>query len=216
MEIIMIRKGFRVGILLQFAVGPICFFIFQTSAAYGILPAITGVLAVTLVDGLYILAAILGVGILLEKYTNIQRLLKLFSVIVLILFGISYITDVLNLQLLPHITFTSVNKMDNLFIKALLLTLSNPLTILFWAGIFTAKMSEVTEGINRNTKSALYFFGFGAVLSTFFFLSFISLLGSLFHKFLPDSIINGLNVIVGILLIYFGIHIFQKDKTAVN
>ena len=64
----MIWKGFRFGLLLQIAVGPICLFIFQTAAGSGFWIAEIGVLGVTIVDVFYILAAILGIGFILTKY----------------------------------------------------------------------------------------------------------------------------------------------------
>ncbi|MCZ2416482.1 MAG: LysE family transporter [Burkholderiales bacterium] len=50
---------------------------------------------------------------------------------------------------------------ESAFINALLLTLSSPLTIVFWAGIFTAK---ITSG--ETTREEVYYFAAGAILST--------------------------------------------------
>ena len=48
----MIAKGFRFGLLLQFALGPMTLLIFQIAVASGFAVAIQGVVGVTLVDGL--------------------------------------------------------------------------------------------------------------------------------------------------------------------
>lgn len=69
----MIIKGFKFGMLLQIAVGPICLFVFQTAAAHGFTSAMSGVIGVTLIDALYILAAICGLGTLIEHYKNFKN-----------------------------------------------------------------------------------------------------------------------------------------------
>jgi putative Mn2+ efflux pump MntP len=94
--------------------------------------------------------------------------------------------------------------MESVFLKTLVLTLSNPLTILFWVGVFSTKVSE--ENMN---KKDMYYFGLGAVISTMTFLTTISVMGSFINNFLESTIINTLNFIVGLVLIAFGI------KTAV-
>lgn len=78
-------------------------------------------------------------------------------------------------------------------------------TILFWAGVFSTKMAE-----ENMDKPGMYLFGLGAVLSTVFFLTVVSILGHSIHTFLSLEIIRWLNVLVGFLLIFFGI------KTAVK
>ncbi|WML33283.1 LysE family transporter [Clostridium sp. OS1-26] len=201
----MIFKGFRFGMLLQIAVGPICLFIFQTAASSGFLTAETGVLGVTIIDGLYILAAIFGIGTILNKHEKAKEMIKYFGAFILIIFGTSNVVGVWGISLIPSLNFLSKQSMEGVFLKTLILTLSNPLTILFWAGVFSTKISEE----NMQQKN-MYSFGLGAVLSTLFFLTAISISGSFINNFLESSVLNSLNIIVGLVLIAFGI------KTAVK
>lgn len=205
MEIL--KKGFCFGMLLQIAVGPICFFIFQTAANSGFFTALTGVLGVTLVDGLYILAAILGLGSLLDKYPKAKRLLQYLGALVLIVFGLSNLLGSIGITLLPSLNLANQITYTNVFIKTLLLTLSNPLTILFWAGVFSAKIAE-----GDMKKQDLYAYGSGALGSTLFFLSLIASIGSLAHSYLSTAVTNSLNVLIGLALVYFGIRTaFRKN-----
>ncbi|BCJ92762.1 amino acid transporter [Anaerocolumna cellulosilytica] len=199
-KIQMFCKGFCFGMLLQIAVGPICFFILQTAANSGFLIALTGVLGVTLVDGLYILAAILGLGTFLDKYPKAKKLLQYSGALVLIVFGLSAILGSFHIRLLPSLTLVNSAKYTNVFINTLLLTLSNPLTILFWAGVFSAKIAE-----GQMKKQDFYAYGMGALGSTMFFLSITAALGSLMHTYIDTVITNGLNILIGIALLYFGI-----------
>jgi len=81
-----------------------------------------------------------------------------------------------------------------------MLTLSNPLTILFWVGVFSTKLSEA----NMNRKD-MYCFGFGAVLATISFLTLVSITGIFVNNFLNPDVLKILNIIVGLVLIYFGL-----------
>jgi threonine/homoserine/homoserine lactone efflux protein len=78
----MMIKGFKFGMVLQFAVGPVCLFLFQTSVAHGLGPAMKGVIGVSLVDALYIAAAILGLGALLRARPRLQSSIQIFGGIV--------------------------------------------------------------------------------------------------------------------------------------
>lgn len=62
--------GFKFGLILQAAVGPVSIFIFQTAAASGLLSALGAVLGVTLADLVCVAAAIWGVGTLLDRSRN--------------------------------------------------------------------------------------------------------------------------------------------------
>lgn len=200
----MILKGFRFGMLLQFAIGPVCIFIFQMASLKGFYSAETGVFGVALIDGLFIFAAIFGIATIIEK-RNIKVALKIFGAAVLFIFGISTISGQFNINLLPSLNMVNVSNSTDVFSRAVILTVSNPLTILFWAGVFSAKIAEDNLG-----RKQIYPFGFGALLSTLFFLTLIALLGNFIKYFISADIIRILNLIVGILLIYFSIRMVLK------
>ncbi len=201
----MITKGFKFGMLLQFAVGPICLFIFQTAVSSGIAIALLGVMGVTLVDGVFILAAIFGIGAFLNRNKNAKNGIKIFGGFILILFGLSTSLSVFGVSFIPSLNLSSVQSVDNVFMKTMLLTLANPLTILFWAGVFSSKIAE-----EDMRKTDMYRFGMGALLSTVLFLSGIAALGSFMNVFLEDTFMNVLNVVVGLVLIGFGMKVFIK------
>lgn len=201
----MIWKGFRFGMFLQIAVGPICLFIFQTAATSGFVAAEVGILGVVIVDFLFILAAMFGIGAILNKYKKAKQMIHYFGAVVLIVFGLSNIVGFFDVSLMPSLEQGT----GSVFWKTVVLTVSNPLTILFWAGVFSTKIVE--ENI---TQQDLYSFGLGAVLSTLFFLTMISILGSFLTIFLAPFILKVLNLIVGLVLVGFGIKTLMKVKSA--
>lgn len=204
--VVMIIKGFRFGILLQLAVGPMCILVFNTSASEGLLSGLILVSAITMVDGLYILLSGVGIAAIM-KDIRIQRMIKLIGCVILMLFGISMITGVLGINFLPSFLLFSAESQENIFLKGLLLTASNPLTILFWSGVFS------TQAVQYKLNSLqLFYFGFGCILSTLSFLSCIALLGTFISSFLPKSIMTGMNIIVGVLLILFGLRLIISTR----
>ena len=203
----MIIKGFRFGMLLQLAVGPMCLMVLNTSATEGLLQGLLLVMAITLIDGLYIALSGFGVAALLN-HKRIKLVIKLFGCVVLVLFGLSTITSALGKELLPSLTLFYSDGVRNIFLKGLLMTASNPLTIIFWSGVFSSQV--IQHGL---MKQQLIWFGFGCVLSTLTFLSLVAVLGKIVGSFLPLGIITGMNVVVGGLLILFGIRlVLSKER----
>lgn len=201
----MVWKGFKFGMLLQLAVGPMCLLVFSTSTAQGFFVGLSLVLAIALIDALFITLSGLGVAAAIGR-DKAKYVIKIFGGIVLILFGLQYILGIFNLTIVPNIViFKHISDM-NIFLQGLLLTASNPLTIIFWSGVFSTQVIE-----HSYSRQQLVFFGMGCVLSTLLFLTGIAALGSVISGFLPAIIIQILNGVVGLVIMYFGIRLlFRK------
>lgn len=204
----MLFKGFRFGMLLQLAVGPVALFIFQMAALSGVQAAYTGVMGAVLVDGIYIVAAIMGIAAIIEK-RQAAFILKVFGALILIVFGLSTLLGIFGFSFIPSLNLAQSADTGTVFKRAVLITASSPLTILFWAGVFSAKVAE-----EKMARNEIYIFGIGALLSTIFFLSVVVIFGNFSGKFLPDIAILLMNAIVGFLLIFFGVKMFFKKEVA--
>ncbi len=203
----MVLKGLKFGMLLQFAVGPMCLMVFNTSATYGFIYGLHLVPAIALIDALYIALSCIGVAAVINK-AKVKAAIKLAGCLVLVLFGANTISAVFDLSLLPDIALFSNASSENLFVQGLLLTASNPLTIVFWSGMFSTQMIE-----NEWNNKQLFLFAAGCVMATITFLTVVVFLGSILSNFLPQFIVQFLNVIVGIALIFFGIRLLcKKDR----
>ena len=133
-------KGLSTGMILQFAVGPVFIYVMNTAVQNGITNGIAAVLAVTLADYIYITAAVLGVGRILEK-DKLKKIFTILSSVVLVVFGImlifkgiGYIGGRVDIDMKVYAGVS--------FAEAFILTISSPLTILFWTGLFAAKTLE--------------------------------------------------------------------------
>lgn len=202
----MILKGFKFGMLLQLAIGPMCLMVFHTSAAHGLFMGLSLVLAITLIDLTYIVLSGLGVAAVINR-NKVKFAIKIFGSMVLILFGVNTIAGAFDFTLLPNITLLSDVSGKNIFLRGLLLTASNPFTIIFWSDVFSTQVIE-----NNYNKMQLFYFGMGCILSTLFFLSLIAILGTLSNGLLTDKIIQILNVCIGSMLIYYGIRMLFKKQ----
>lgn len=203
----MLVKGFRFGMLLQLAVGPVALFIFQTALMSSFLKALTGVFGAALVDSIFIVAAVIGIGAIIQR-KKAALILKVFGAFILIAFGISTFLGVFGLSFIPGLNLAQGVEAVSVFQRAVLITASNPLTIIFWAGIFSAKLAE---GDMEGREA--YTFGFGAVLATLFFLTLIALIGTTSGRFLSAPVIQVMNAAVGLLLIYFGVKLFTGERS---
>ncbi len=195
----MVLKGLRFGMLLQLAVGPMCLMVFNTSTTYGFVYGLYLVSAIALIDALYVALSCVGVAAVINK-EKIRNAIKLAGCLVLVLFGMNTVSGAFDLSFLPDIALFSYASSENLFVQGLLLTASNPLTIIFWSGMFSTQMME-----NQWNKKQLFLFAAGCVMATIIFLTIVSFLGSILSGFLPQIIVKSLNVTVGIILIFFGI-----------
>lgn len=205
----MIKKyfdGLKFGMLLQLAVGPMCLMVFNTAKNVSFLVALSLVLAIALVDAFYILLSGLGASKLLDNKKT-KTIFKIVGSLVLIIFGLNIILNVFNINLIPGLNLKP--NTTNIFIQGLILTLSNPITIVFWGSVLTTKIID-----DKLKKKELVIFSIGLVSSTLFFLSFVALLGTVLSGFIPESISNILNIIVGLLIILFGIKMLVKKEKA--
>lgn len=199
----MVWRGFRFGLMLQFAVGPVCLLTFIASSSFGIIAGESIAIAATLVDAVYIGLSAGGIAQLMRN-PAIQHRIKAFGMGILASFGLYMIWQVW-CGVLPQVTLFGSSYMD-FFLEGVILTVSNPLTILFWGGVFAMQVAE-----HHLQKDHIVWFGAGCVLSTLVFLTAIAILGNVASIFLQPQVILDLNGLVGAMLIYFAFQLWKKD-----
>ena len=192
-----LRNGLTTGLLLQLAIGPVFFFIVNLTIQRTILDGFVAVSAVTIVDYFYITLAILGVGKLLER-KKIKKVFGVISSTVLVIFGWIIIQEAINGNISANASTTSSNLLTS-FTSVFFLTISSPMTIVFFTSLFATKAVEFNY-----TKQELLVFGLSTGLATFIFMGTSVILFSLIGGAIPVMLIKLLNVSVGILLIGYG------------
>jgi len=190
------RNGLVTGLILQLAIGPVFFFIANLTLQGTILNGIAGVLAVTIVDYFYITLAIFGVGKLLEN-KKVKKIFGIVSSIILAVFGLIIIKGIAGG--VSSATSTMPMTLISSFVSVFLLTISSPMTIVFFTSLFTAKALEYNY-----QKKELLIFGLGTGFATFLFMGISVILFSLVRGSVPILLIQILNLIVGCLLVGYG------------
>ncbi|WP_164522209.1 LysE family transporter [Halocella sp. SP3-1] len=190
-------KGLTTGLILQIAIGPVFFFIANIVLQKSLVDGLA-ILAVTIVDYLYITLAIAGIGKLLER-KKVKKILGYISSIVLICFGVYMAVNVLN-SININMEINQSSNLINSFISAFILTISSPLTILFWTSIFAARSVEYSL-----TKKELLAFGLSAGFATPVFLSFSIFIISILKSSISPLVVQLANMLVAIILISYGI-----------
>lgn len=196
-------EGIKFGMILQLIIGPMCLLVFHTSSNNEFLKTIPVILVIASVDALYITLASLGVSKLLKK-KKIINYIRVIGSFVLVLFGISTILNEFGIIIIP--TLNLKMNSNNKIIQTYLLALSNPVTITFWGSVLTSKIV-----VDKLKKRELLFFCIGLISATLLFLSFVAIIGVIFHKFLPNLIIKMFNIAVGLYISFYGFKkIFEK------
>lgn len=192
-------NGFLTGLILQIAIGPVFFFILNIALQKTVIDGLFAILAVTLVDYIFITLAVLGIGKLLEK-PKIKLALGMISSLVLILFGMIMILSIYQNSNIRISNIIIESNYISSFISAFLLTISSPLTIVFWTSLFATKAIE-----KGYAQKQLIFFGIAAGLATLIFLGSSVTLLSIFRASIPLALLWILNAAVGLLLIIYGV-----------
>jgi len=200
-------SGFKFGMVLQLAIGPITLFVFQVSVASGFGAGIMGMMGATLADALYVAAAILGLGAVVHKYVGLQKYMKLFGAVIMVCFGFYIILTSLGVQLLPTMTASNVGSKDSIILTVFIITIANPMTVLYWTGVFATQIIE-----KKMHRKDLWIFGLGAVATTAIALTLVAAVGSGLKVFVGPRVLTVLNVLVGIVLVVFGVKLLDKKK----
>lgn len=197
--------GIVFGMLLQLSVGPVCLAILQLSIRRGFAQAWKMIAGVALVDAFYMAGAIGGISLVLQL-TWVKQIVLIGGAATLAWFGV----DSLRSQQADGGAETkrgaAARAEKNSFVYGLSLTLTNPLTILFWSGVFGSLMASR----QLPDMPTLFLFAAGCLLSTLVFLGLVAMLGKLLARYLVPKWLRIVNRLVGICLIGFAMLLLQK------
>ena len=193
-------SGIGTGLFLHLAVGPVFFYVFTIALQSSGVAVWSAIAGVTLADCLYIALSMAAVGRSLV-FLKRNRSLQLISPVILFCFGIALLYHG-TVSISGHAGPAGLAKLApcTVFISTFLLTVSSPMTILFWTGLFSSKAVE-----NNYKRRELICFGTGAALSTVIFFSLTMSIILAVQAHIPLSIFGVFNCLVGIVLAIYGI-----------
>lgn len=187
------------GLSLSAPIGPINAAQLDKGIRSGFLHAWILGIGALIADVIYMLLIYLGVIHFLEA-DIVKLFLWLFGTFVLIYTGIESLNGAN--QLTPN------SKEDNdsimkTFFSGFFMSLSNPLTILFWLGIFGSILAKAAASYN---KEQLLLYSFGIILGIMLWDITMATTSSIFRKMLNVRILSIITIISGISLIIYGIY----------
>ncbi|HDR5089811.1 TPA: LysE family transporter, partial [Bacillus anthracis] len=182
------------GLSLSAPMGPINAAQLEKGIRSGVFHAWILGIGALLADVIYMALIYLGVIHFLEK-DIIKLFLWSFGAFVLIYTGIE------SLKNANQISISNTRNDDSIiksFFSGFFMSLSNPLTILFWLGIFGSILAKAASSYS---KEQLLLYSFGTILGIFIWDIMMASTSSIFRKILNTRILSLITVISGISLI---------------
>ena len=189
-------QGLGFGLILQISVGPVCIAVLHKGIAQGFRHAFVMSWGAALVDALYIFLSMVGVSAVLQ-FESARLAIGIGGALLLLFFGLRYLRAPADITRTQHRSESPVKS----FAYGIVLTLTNPLTILFWAGVLGAMMSTHTF----DQTGGMVYFAVGCVTATLLFLTAVALAGHFLEQLLNARLALWLNRAVGLFLIGFAI-----------
>ena len=211
-----IANGIIFGFLLSFLFGPAFFVLIETSIKKGFKSALFLDIGILLSDAIYLLAS-LFVAERINSWLNANTYIKYVAGSVFLLLGfISIFKNYTNLkyQVEHNKEIKEIESSNNniivyplhLIIKGLGLNAINPGVLVFWIASCTYATNELNiQGINL-----LYYFG--TTLLTMFAVDILKIyFSSKLKQKLNNKTISIVGMLIGCILVFFGIAIYFKD-----
>jgi threonine/homoserine/homoserine lactone efflux protein len=189
-------QGLGFGLILQISVGPVCIAVLHKGLTQGFRHAFAMAWGAALVDALYIVLSVVGVSALLQ-IGPARTVVGVAGALLLAYFGIRYLLAPAATARVEH----SGESPFKSFTFGVGLTLTNPLTILFWAGVLGAMMSTHTF----DQAGGVIYFSVGCVAATLLFLTAIAVAGHYLELVLTERLSLWLDRVVGLFLIGFAV-----------
>lgn len=152
-----------------------------------------------LADMLYMIAVFLGFIQFLEV-PIVKVFLWSFGCFVLMYTGIESILSVGKVKLMTRGNSESAMKA---FLYGFFISISNPLTILFWLGIFGSVLAKTADQYDR---LHLLIYSSGIIIGLIIWDLTMAGLSSIFRRFFSERILAGISMASGISLIGFGLY----------
>ena len=187
-------QGLGFGLILQISVGPVCIAVLHKGIAQGFCHAFAMAWGAAVVDALYIVFSMVGVSALLQ-FEPARMAIGIGGALLLLFFGFRYLRAPANMAQAEHRDESPLKS----FAYGVVLTLTNPLTILFWAGVLGAMMS--TRRFDQ--PGGMVYFAIGCVTATLLFLTAVAVAGHFLERLLNERLVLWLNRAVGLFLIGF-------------
>jgi threonine/homoserine/homoserine lactone efflux protein len=195
---IQVIQNIILGLSFSAIIGPVSIEVIKRGIKHGFLPAFLLGLGASAADATYLLIIYFGLSSFFH-IPQVKIVLWFFGLLILLYLGYLSI-----MEFSSKINFKEKPKAGkNSFITGYLITISNPMTIVLWLGIFGAIIASSNQNVTRivaifNTLTVLI-----GVLLWFLILSLLLHFGK---KFINEKTIRYVSLIAGLAILGFGLY----------
>ena len=201
-------KGFIIGLSIAAPVGPIGLLIIKRTLEKGWLTGLISGLGAATADLLYGSIAAFGLSIIISSLLGVKGLLSLVGGVFLIYLGVKTVRDSLKTSYseLEPAAASDKEGLVKAYLSVLVLTITNPMTILSFLAIFAGVGSESGEG---SIFSALLIV-IGVFIGSFGWWLFLCLSVDLIRSKITPKVMRGISVGSGMILTAFGVRVIYQ------
>jgi threonine/homoserine/homoserine lactone efflux protein len=194
--ILLIKAGI-IGFIIAMPLGPIGTLCIRHSLLWGIKEGLATGLGVAVADMLYALLTGLSIVTLIDTLLYYQFWFQLIGSLFICYFGVQIVR---NEPFNKFAAFTHRKSLFQLFATALFITLTNPATILIFAGIY----ASLGEELEKVSLGEVITFAVGIFWGSTLWWILLSSTAALFKHRLTVKMVQRFNVLSGIILVGFG------------
>ena len=203
-----IFNGIKLGVLLTFLVGPVFFTIIQTSIERGFGRGVLVAVGVSISDILYVAICYFGFAQVMAN-SNLKVYMAYTGAIILISFGLYHLLVKSRKKSVDLSNSVTEKQLVRYVLKGFLINGMTPMVLFFWIG--TVSLATLNFGYS-NTGEFLLFFA--ALLTTVLTTDILkAYLADKLRKLLTLRSLQIMNIIMGIVLIFFGGQLLLHAKT---
>lgn len=189
------------GLSLAVPIGPVNAAQLDKGIKNGFLHAWIVGLGATIADAFYMLLVFVGVSKFVEL-PFMQTFLWLFGFFVLVYTGYESLLGAREVSTNSYQMRTKESYLSS-FLSGFLISLLNPLTILFWLGIFGSILAKT---VTNNEPSTVILYSAAIFIGITLWDITMALLASNLRKYLTNKFLVGVSMLSGLTLIGFGIY----------
>lgn len=195
----MLIEKIILGITLSAPIGPVSLEMIKRGLNKGFFAALIIRLGGMIGNTLCLIAAYFGVGLFVHSDSALA-MCSLVGSLVLIYMGLKTFLNKKTLQLNNQTDSISYNLLNGLF-TGFILSVANPIGIIFWLSIFAA-----TIDTNAQSQSLMGLFqNFGIILGVLLWGICLSSILELGKRFINQKFVNVITLLAGAMLIFFGL-----------
>jgi hypothetical protein len=193
-------RGLLFGLVVQLTISPIYHHAVQVTHYADIMQAILSIEGALIAEALFIALALLVVGKPTKRQT--RQTYKWFGAGALVFFGLNFVMSAMGAPLVTASGLLLDAQSDNALLMGAIIVLSQPLTALFWAGVFSGLTAEHRLAAHQTAR-----YGAGALFAMAAFLGIAVELTFIMGEALPRDLVELVSIGAGLIIAGAGIRL---------